>query len=62
MDRLRQELKQEYEKEPRLRPFLRLLDAFDAPDIDFTSDVVDKIMADMREINKGINDEPSTLR
>lgn len=59
LSRLRAELQQEYSKEPRLRPLISILEACDAPDIDFTSSDVDKILADIHEINQGIEQAPA---
>lgn len=48
----------EYEKEPRYRPFISLLKAIDDPDVDFESPDVDKILAEFREFNTGIEPAP----
>ncbi|KAJ3559693.1 hypothetical protein NM688_g180 [Phlebia brevispora] len=51
VDQLRTELLQKYEEDPRLEPFIKILNAVEAPEIDYASSEVDIIIQDLKKLN-----------
>ncbi|KAJ3559702.1 hypothetical protein NM688_g179 [Phlebia brevispora] len=51
-DKLRAELLKSYEEDPRLEPFVKILTAVEAPEIDYGSSEVETIIQDLKKLNQ----------